>query len=872
MTPLLQQHADLLRDLGTNLGLMSLLVLAYALLDPARLPAQAWSRRQALLGLAFGLAAVLVQLAPITLDNGLRTDARGVMLGLAGAYLPLPGALLALLVAGAYRLQAGGAVAAMGLVSMAGAVLLGWLWARGWARCCPQGWPAPGRWQRPLWLASLGLAVAWMGLGMALLLLGDRGPHLVEQTALPLSLAFSAGSLGLGLLLDLVRSHGRDVEALQRALHEREASQTQVELALEASGAAQWEWRIGEQRMVLSERFFRQLDYAPGAFPATFEQWRSMLHPDDAEQAVETAMAAARSASGSYVNEYRMRDAHGHWRWLLSRGRVVRRGPRGEPLLMVGSHLDIDTLRRQQLALLESHERFQKIYQTTPDAMGINRLSDGAYLDVNEAFVRLTGYAREEALGRTSKDLGIWARPEQRRALVEAFQRDGQVDSMEMVVRRKDGQLIHGLMSVRPLPGQGQDCVLFIYRDISERQRLRSEAESAAAASQAKTEFLSRMSHELRTPLNAVLGFAQLLLAAPEPVLRERQRGQVEAIAQAGWHLLELINDVLDISRIEAGQLPLQSQPVALAPLLDEALELLNPQLQAMALVPELRLEAELPLLAADPVRLRQALVNLLSNAIKYNRPGGRLSVRAGLEDGAGGRRLRLEISDGGLGMSEQQLAHLFEPFNRLGREREAIEGTGIGLVLTRYLLELMGAELHIASRAGAGTTATVRLSLAEVGGPQPASPPPPAAQALLPAGLRLLYVEDNAVNRLLVQEMLSGWAGVSLHLAEDGAEGLHQAAALRPDLILLDMRLPDMDGNEVLRRLRADPACAMLRVVALSASAMPDEVAQTLAAGAEEYWTKPLQLQRFRADLARVLGPSAPRSENPQTHRHAGA
>jgi PAS domain S-box-containing protein len=845
----LPQSAELLKEFGANLGLMSVLLLAYALQDPVRLRQRRWSWGHVLLGLAFGLAAVLAQLSPLTLHDGLKTDARGVVLALAGAYAPPPSALLAWALASAYRLALGPPSGGLAVLGMAGAVLLGWLWTR---------WRAS--WPRPLWLLSLGLAVALMGLALVLLLPGGLGPSMVSQTALPVLLSFAVGTLALGLLLDRVAGHSQATEAMQQAQQQRQLSETHLALALQASGASIWEWHVAEQRMVLNQGFYEQLGYAPWAFEASFEQWRSMLHPDDAEAAITIAMAALRSPSGSYANEYRLRDGQGNWRWMLASGRVMRRGPDGRAQLMVGTHVDIDVSRRQQAALLESHERFQKIYQTTPDAMGMTRLSDGLYIDVNDAYLRLSGYSREEVVGHTAAELGIWADPRQRQLMMETFQRDGRVDSMEMRVRGRDGRRLEGLMSMRPLVEQGHDCLLFIYRDITERQRLRGEAEAAraevaaaAAANRAKTEFLSRMSHELRTPLNAVLGFAQLLLAAPTPLLRERQRNQVESIAQAGWHLLELINDVLDITRIESGQLQLQLQTVDLAPLLDEALELLGPQAQEM----DLRLDAgyrgePLPALAADPVRLRQCLLNLLSNAIKYNRRGGRLGITAVLE----AQRLRLDISDTGLGMSEQQLAHLFEPFNRLGREREAIEGTGIGLVLTRYLLELMGAELRLSSVAGEGTVASLSLPLASPDLLQQDLVPTaaPAVTTACATDSCLLYVEDNPVNRLLVQEMLSDWPGLSLHLADDGAQGLRRAAELCPDLLLLDMRLPDMDGIEVLRRLRAEPAMADQRVVALSASAMPDEVAQALAAGAEEYGTKPLQLQRFRADVARVL------------------
>ena len=639
-----------------------------------------------------------------------------------------------------------------------------------------------------------------------------------------------------------------------RRLRRLRHSEARLQLALEASGAALWEWRIDQRQMRLSDSYFAQLGYAPGAHEATFETWRKLLHPDDAEQAIAAVRAHLRAGSDLYVNEYRMRDAAGRWRWMQARGRVTRRGADGRPRQMVGTHMDIHAQKAQQAALLESHERFQKIYQTIPDAMGITRVADGLYIDVNEGFLRMLGHAREAVLGHTSAELGIWAEPAQRAQLVEEFQREGRVDSMEMKVRCRDGRLLDGLMSVRPLRVEGQDCMLFIYRDITERRRLLREAEAAAAASLAKTEFLSRMSHELRTPLNAVLGFAQLLQNSPRLAGAERERGQLGAILQAGWHLLNLINDVLDIARIESGHLPLQLQPLVLGPVLDEALVLLQGQAAAAGIALPVPAPACRALrLQGDAQRLRQVLVNLLSNALKYNRPGGTVALRC--EPGAAGFAL-LHVEDTGRGMDAQQQAHLFEPFNRLGREREGIDGTGIGLLLTKYLVELMGGRLSLRSAPQQGTTVTLTLPLAGAAAAPglPAAPAAPAAEPL-PAG-HVLYIEDNPVNQLVARGMLADWPALRPSLAEGRATGLALAAAERPSLILLDMRLPDLDGLQVLQRLKADPALAGIPVVALSASAMPEEVEQALQAGALEYWTKPLRLERFRDDLARVLRP----------------
>ncbi|MDN3922399.1 PAS domain S-box protein [Roseateles violae] len=683
------------------------------------------------------------------------------------------------------------------------------------------------------------------------------------MTAASILALIAAGLLPLGLLLWFWL---RQRAELQR-LRQREA---RLAMALDASEAALWEWHIAEQRMVLSERYFEQLGYPPGDHEATIERWRALLHPDDAERAIGLALEHTRGdepSQGIYVNEYRMRDAQGRWRWMLARGRVTQRAPDGRPILMVGTHIDIDAMKRQQRKALTLQQRFQNFYSSTPDAVVIARRSDGCFVDVNPSYVAMTGHTREEALGRNGDELGMWEPPEQREQLIARLQSTGQVDSMRMHLRHKDGRVLTGLMSARPMVEDEQQYLLYIFRDISDYEQLRAQADSARAeraaaeaASRAKTEFLSRMSHELRTPLNAVLGFAQLLQGSEG--LRAAQRDQVAAIAQAGWNLLNLINDVLDIARIESGEMRLQTGPVALRPLLEEALRQLAGEAQAAGV--ELRpavVGAEFEhWLDADAQRLRQALLNVLGNAIRYNRRGGWVRIACRVDRQAG--RLLLQIADNGLGMDGEQLAHLFEPFNRLGREREGIVGTGIGLVLSKHLLALMDASLELHSEAGRGTTATLGLRLADAKAAagalmaQALQQSRPAANA--PAGggapLSLLYIEDNEVNQILVAEALAGWPGLAVHLAETGGAGLRRATELRPDLILLDMRLPDMDGLQVLRALKADAALGAIAVVALSASAMPDEIAEARAAGALDYWTKPLQLDRFVKDLQRLM------------------
>ena len=377
-------------------------------------------------------------------------------------------------------------------------------------------------------------------------------------------------------------------------------------------------------------------------------------------------------------------------------------------------------------------------------------------------------------------------------------------------------------------------------------EQARQARVAAEVANDAKTQFLTRMSHELRTPLNAVLGFAQLL-EAQFAGTQQAALGYSRHILNAGRHLLELINDMLDISRIEAGQLRLELMPVDAFALIEESASLVR----AMAKTHQIELRLPAPAgqpagVIADPQRLRQVIVNLLSNAIKYNRAQGQVEIRAQQRDG----RLCIEIEDNGFGMSPEQLAHLFEPFNRLGRDRTRIEGTGIGMTLTRQLVALMDGSLEVDSEPERGTRVTVNLAATTeppTRGGVLHRPAPGDNPAAAPQG-RVLYIEDNLVNILLLQEFFRRWPEVRLDVAENGEDGIRLAAELDPDLILLDMQLPDMEGIDVLAALNRRDTALARRTVSLSASAMQTEVDRALAAGASDYWTKPLDFTRFEA------------------------
>ena len=400
--------------------------------------------------------------------------------------------------------------------------------------------------------------------------------------------------------------------------------------------------------------------------------------------------------------------------------------------------------------------------------------------------------------------------------------------------------------------------------------------EEAERANRAKSEFLSRMSHELRTPLNAVLGFGQLLESDAVDRLSPGQRSRVQELLRGGRHLLSLINDVLDLARIDAGTLQLRLAPVDLAALAGDCLRLVQPMADERGIrlqVSSAPLDA--PAVLADPTRLKQVLLNLLSNAIKYNHEGGRVELR--WHAVAAGRQVCIEVIDNGPGLSAAQQTRLFQAFERLDAERTSVEGAGIGLALSKWLMNLMRGEIGVRSAPGQGCTFWLQLACADAARLPPlgvansvansvatAAPTGPPAAALAQATRQVLYIEDNSVNQLLMQGMLMQRPAIVLRLAELPEAGLLMAVESVPDLILLDIQLPQMDGFEVLRRLRQNPLTQAVPVVAVSANALHSDIEKAHLAGFADYITKPLDLTRLLAVVDRCLSDGLAPSPSP--------
>ncbi len=394
--------------------------------------------------------------------------------------------------------------------------------------------------------------------------------------------------------------------------------------------------------------------------------------------------------------------------------------------------------------------------------------------------------------------------------------------------------------------------------DVTQRRAMEqalADREAARQASAAKSEFLARVSHELRTPLNGILGFAHLLLTQEADNLRDEQRRRLAIMQTAGQGLLHLINDVLDITSIEMGQLSLHPVPLPLGPALASALAVVEPQAQAAGVQLLHGCSAGL-VVQADARRLQQVLVNLLSNAIKYNRPGGRVDVQA--VAGPDPAVAWVDVSDTGHGLTQAQLQQLFQPFNRLGADSGTAEGTGLGLVISRQLVQLMQGDISVRSTPGQGSN--FRVQLPRVANGHAAMAPAGVAVAdgaPSPTRGRVLYAEDNSVNVLLMEAIIGLRTGVRMEVCTDGAQALSAALADPPALLLLDMQLPDCDGSSLLQAMRAHAALAAVPAVAVSAAARSDDLQRARAAGFACYWTKPLVVDDVLAGLDRLLGPS---------------
>jgi len=521
---------------------------------------------------------------------------------------------------------------------------------------------------------------------------------------------------------------------------------------------------------------------------------------------------------------------------------------------------DITDRQQAERALRESEMHYRTLIENSSDVATILG-SDGISRYQSPSLLGVLGYRPEELVGTSSFDrVHPDDVPAAREVLADALKHPGETRSMEFRYRHRDGSWrVLDARARTMLPDSADGGVIINSRDITERKRYEEALESAKreaeVANGAKSEFLSRMSHELRTPLNSILGFAQLLERKPLP---DDQRKGVEHILKAGRHLLNLINEVLEIARIESGRQNLSLEPVRVATVLQESRALIHPLATQRGLtIDDCDVDPEL-YVRADRQRLVQVLLNLLSNAVKYNRVPGAVSISCDLGARDDGETVaRIGVHDTGPGIEPDQLDRLFVPFERLGAEQSEVEGTGLGLALSQRLVEAMGGTLSVDSTPGAGSTFWIELLMADSPARQAGRAPsrdPFGPTGEVGARGTLLYIEDNLPNLTLIETILLERPGVRLLSALQGQIGLDLAWEHHPSLILLDLHLPDLDGEEVLRRLAADRRTRDTPVIVVSADATASTMARLASAGAAAYLTKPLDVGEFLDTLDHFL------------------
>jgi PAS domain S-box-containing protein len=536
--------------------------------------------------------------------------------------------------------------------------------------------------------------------------------------------------------------------------------------------------------------------------------------------------------------------------------------------LLIGTD---NTARKQVEAeqkKLDQRLRDQQFYTRSLIESNIDALMttdpSGIITDVNKQMEALTGCTRDELIGAPFKN--YFTDPERAEAGIKLVLAEKKVTNYELTARARDGkQTVVSYNATtfydreRTLQG-----VFAAARDITERklldqalQETNAELEGAKfiaeKANLAKSDFLSSMSHELRSPLNAILGFAQLM-DSDSPPATASQKASIDQILHAGWYLLELINEILDLAVIESGKISLSMEPVLLDEIMLECEAMMEPQADARSIKLTFPHFDHPRYVHADRTRMKQVLINLLSNAIKYNLPDGAVSVDC--MPGAG-KRTRIAVSDTGAGLSEEKLRQLFQPFNRLGQESGVVEGTGIGLVMSKRLVELMGGVIGVESTVGAGSVFWYELDSSEA--PQVAADADavhmlaaqPAHDALVHT---LLYVEDNPANLTLVEQLIARRSDMRLLSAVDGILGVEMARRHLPEVILMDINLPGISGIEALKILRDDPLTAHIPVLALSANAMPADIKRGISAGFFRYLTKPIKVAEFMEALTVAL------------------
>ena len=654
----------------------------------------------------------------------------------------------------------------------------------------------------------------------------------------------------------------------EQALRE---SDERVRLATEATGVGIWELSLADNRMRWDKQMFRIYGVQPTADGiVSRDEWPQHLMPADQIEQQGWDKAIHLQQGGS--REFRIKQSGSNEIRYIRSVETVRTDAQGKVESIIGTNLDITEIKRTEETLRESERHLRAVINALPVAIYATD-AEGKLTHFNQTAVEFSGCLPELGSDKWCKDLRLFhpdgtPMPYEECPMAIALREGRPLFGVEAMAERPDKTRVHFVAHPTPLRDTAGKIIggINMLIDITERKRLdqallennielNKAKNLAEKANRAKSDFLSNMSHELRTPLNAILGFSQLIDASNPPPTPSQKRCVLQ-ILQAGWYLLDLINEILDLTLIESGRLSLSIEMVSLPGLMRECKAMVEPQALNRNITLNFPEFDSAVVVSADNTRLKQVLINLLSNAIKYNRPNGSVTVTCKkLPSG----RTRISVKDTGEGLTPEQLSQLFQPFNRLGKENSNEEGTGIGLVMTKRLIKLMGGKISVKSTVGKGTIFSVDLLM----GSENNTAPVDNAAPQLPNHIRaknntskytLLYVEDNIANLTLVESIMESRPEFFLLTARDGFAGVEQARLAQPDLILMDINLPGMNGMEALKILTNDSLTKHIPVIALSANAIPHDIEKGLAAGFFHYLTKPIRIDEFMSTLDTAL------------------
>jgi len=641
--------------------------------------------------------------------------------------------------------------------------------------------------------------------------------------------------------------------AMERAQRDEKLllSEERLKRSQRFANIGNWDLNLTDRTLYWSERVPPLLSGPGVRLEASYVNFLHAIHPSDRQKFINAMETCIEEGTGLDI-EHRVIWLDGSVRWLRNRGDVVRNAD-GDPLNLLGIVIDITRIKEAE----EETRRFQRVIENSDSAVLITDLS-GSITYANAAFANLFKLYTKNSQTLSLND--ILARPTEEAAKDLLFSLEKGISWCNIIkVKNTEDTVFPAKVTAGVVTNESGDsefnfCLLEDYSDeIHRRSQMQAARDDAEKANRAKSEFLSSMSHELRTPLNAILGFAQLLQFNPKEPLTKAQLSCVNHILKGGEHLLELINGVLDLSRIEAGKIDISLEPINLKKIIEECVEMSQPIAAKHTITLNANICPSCPeTVQADHTRLKQVLLNLLSNAIKYNSEEGHVEIKCACEDR---EMARVTIIDTGNGIPSEKHQELFKPFSRLGAEQTAIEGTGIGLALTQKLVTLMKGHIGFESSVGVGSHFWVDLPKTQKAEHKKAPRHYLNAMTTLPEITgSLLYIEDNPSNIELMEMIMSYIKGLKMTVAHNAELGLSLAETSPPDIILMDINLPGMSGYEALKKLRALDKLAHIPIIALSAHATKHDLEKGLAIGFDHYLAKPVQVDALALAIQEAM------------------